>query len=273
MTEPAGAGAVRKFARDRVLTALPFEPAEAVTLTTIACRCDMAHHAVRHQLRNLMAGFLVVEVLRAGGARYHRLTEEEAMAKRQQTNAPLGARILAELPVDKINDNGPTIQQLAGELSVRGNAISAELAELIDAGQVVRRGAGKRGDPYRHYRPHPPAPAEAPDELAAATEGDSGSEAEPAARAAENAETEAAERPVSPDLPSTDTPTPSDSGPDELQQRREATPAELAETWGPAAYGIVAADLRARADEARHDAAVLEAAAELAERIAAELAP
>ncbi len=289
---------------DKLLEHIP-DTMPGASVNTLACRCDMAHHFVRQQLVRLEPGGRVTHHSIGGKARYYLATEEDRMRHEEETAPGLAARIMAELPLDIDGTEGPTIIQLGGALSVRPNTIAAELKLLITAREVVRHGAGKRGDPFRHYEANNDA-ASLPEVLAATC-----TEAElrelAAAAGEENDENEATESTVAAEVEPTGTEVPPDpelpdgytDAPEVLAAKMQADPASpdagprgtsplqaVADIFDPplearlatgsvlrTAYQRVAQDLRLRAREADHDRAILNAGAELLGRIADELAP
>lgn len=272
---------VRRFVRDRLLLLIPYDADAAMTVTTIAARADMAVGLAQAKVGELVNAGDVAE-LHTKPRRYHRNTPEEKVKQRAKVKAPLSARILAELPADLPDEveaeNGPTVLELGAVLSCKPKTVWGELRELEDAGQVVRRGDGKRGDPFRHYAAVDDQGAGVADELDAGDDGDKASEDLESPPAAETPEIEATQRPVSRDRAPADTVGPPET---EAAPLRGKSPLQsVADLFDPpagpggylrTAYQRVAQDLRLRAREARQEADILGAAAELAERIQAEL--
>ena len=90
---------------------------------------------------------LVVELSDRGG--YHALGDSAAFAETEATSA-----IVDVLPTtaEKAATTAEVLDKLA-ERGVKRTTATEALARLADAGTVKRVGEGRRGDPYRYFRP------------------------------------------------------------------------------------------------------------------------
>ena len=230
-----------KGLREEVLELVPADP-PGITINTLACRLDVAHYIVRGHLGALVSAG---EIVATGDqvVRYHRNNEEANM--RHYDTEPLSERILEVLPHKQLLRDGlPLFDQLPGwtilrisrKLQARPNNVSAALGGLIELEKVVREGAGKRGDPYVHYRKlqeDVTGPVEEDGSMARAWVG--GSELDPGHEAG-TAKNEAPGSPQTADLEAPDT-----LGPPDPEQEEELD--------GDTTGGTVRASLEAAPDQ------------------------
>ncbi len=272
-----------KGVRADLFALVPVSIEDAVSVNTIAARADVAHHIVREHLVAFVRDGTVVTTNAGRGCRYYR---SESLTKRPSHVEPrVGERVILALP--KTEAEAITIRDLGTLLNMYPSAINSAMKPYRDHGHVLRVGRGGPSDPYRYYVDMefqldddghvgpiaPPTPADVLDLV----------------RAAESGENEAVTASVAPDQDDAGTeipPDPEPRGTSPLQAVAEIldpfTPEEVEEIGAQlaagrgqlgTAYRRVAQDLRLRARDAQHDARMLDAGAELLDRILVELEP